>query len=70
MTGYPWIYWLVVVIVAGAVCTVLMGIGYLLGRRSAIREATAELHALNLSLKRSPIAQFMTAPNGQTKWGA
>lgn len=35
--GYPVIYWVVVVIVAGAVSTVLIGIGYLLGLKIAAR---------------------------------
>lgn len=39
MSGYPWIYWLVVLIVAGAVSTVLIGIGYLLGLKVANRRA-------------------------------
>lgn len=55
MSGYPWIYWLVVMIVAGAVGTLLMGIGYLQGRRAALREATAELRALNASM---PCARY------------
>lgn len=44
MAGYPVIYWLVVLIVAGAVSVVLMGIGYLIGldvaaqRVAAVRE--------------------------------
>lgn len=37
MSGYPWIYWVVVLIVAGAVSTVLIGIGYLLGLKIAAR---------------------------------
>lgn len=37
MAGYPWIYWLVVLIVAGAVSSVLMGIGYLVGLKVAAR---------------------------------
>ena len=48
--GYPWIYWLVVGIVAGAVSTLLMGVGYLQGRRAAMRETAAELSRLNASL--------------------
>lgn len=50
MSGYPVIYWLVVMIVAGAVSTVLMGIGYLQGRRAAMREAARELKRLNASM--------------------
>lgn len=50
MGGYPWIYWVVVAIVAGAVSTVLMGIGYLQGRRAAMREATVELQRLHASI--------------------
>lgn len=42
MGGYPWIYWLVVLLVASAVAVVLMGIGYLLGLQVAARRmATA-----------------------------
>ena len=52
MSAYPWIYWLVVAIVAGVVLTVLMGGAYLRGRRAALREATDELHRLNSSLDR------------------
>jgi hypothetical protein len=37
MSGYPVIYWVVVAIVAGAVSTVLIGIGYLLGLKCAAR---------------------------------
>lgn len=37
MGGYPVIYWVVVLIVAGAVSTVLMGIGYLIGQKIAAR---------------------------------
>lgn len=37
MNGYPWIYWVVVLIVAGAVSAVLIGIGYLLGLKVAAR---------------------------------
>lgn len=50
MGGYPVIYWVVVLIVAGAVSTVLMGIGYLQGRRAAMREAAQELKRLNASV--------------------
>jgi len=52
MTAYPVIYWVVVLIVGGAVSAVLMGIGYLQGRRAAIREAADELERLNATLDR------------------
>lgn len=52
MSGYPVIYWLVVLIVAGAVSTVLMGIGYLLGRRVAHRESMAGLREIQESADR------------------
>ena len=55
MAGYPVIYWLVVAIVSVAVGTVLMGIGYLQGRRAAMREATIELQRLNAAL---PFARY------------
>lgn len=56
MGGSPVIYWLVVVLVAGAVSTVLIGVGYLLGldvaaRRAAmVREEMAQARA-----ERAPI---------------
>lgn len=37
MSGYPWIYWAVVLIVAGVVSAVLIGMGYLLGLKVAAR---------------------------------
>ena len=37
MLGYPWIYWLVVLIVSGVVSLVLIGIGYLFGLQVAAR---------------------------------
>lgn len=52
MAGYPWIYWLVVLIVAGAVSVVLMGIGYLVGRRVAHRESIARLREIQESADR------------------
>lgn len=52
MGGYPVIYWVVVLIVAGAVSTVLMGIGYLLGRAAALREAMAGLRTIERSADR------------------
>lgn len=52
MSGYPVIYWVVVLIVAGAVSTVLVGIGYLIGRRVAHREAMAELQEIRQSADR------------------
>lgn len=57
MSGYPVIYWVVVVIVAGAVSTFLMGVGYLQGRRAATREAAAQLQKLNASI-RQPYGGF------------
>ena len=41
MSGYPVIYWVVVAIVAGAVSTVLIGVGYLLGLNLAARRVAA-----------------------------
>lgn len=55
MSGYPVIYWLVLAFVSGVVSLVLMGIGYLQGRRAAMREATIELQRLNASL---PFARY------------
>lgn len=52
MGGYPVIYWVVVLIVAGAVSTALMGIGYLLGRQAALREAMAGLRTIERSADR------------------
>lgn len=52
MAGYPWIYWLVVLIVVGAVVMVLIGIGYLIGRRVAHREAMAGLREIQESADR------------------
>lgn len=52
MSGYPWIYWLVVLIVVGAVSVVLMGIGYLMGRRVAHRESMAGLREIQESADR------------------
>lgn len=52
MGGYPVIYWVVVLIVAGAVSTVLMGIGYLLGRAAAFRESIADLREIEQSMDR------------------
>ena len=37
MSAYPVLYWVVVVIIAGAVSAVLIGIGYLLGLKLAAR---------------------------------
>ena len=52
MGDYPVIYWLVVLIVEGAVSAVLIWIGYLYGRRAAIREAAADMRLLNASIDR------------------
>lgn len=52
MSGYPVIYWVVVAIVAGAVSTVLLGIGYLLGRKMERRAALAGLRVLEHSVDR------------------
>ncbi|MGL4296242.1 MAG: hypothetical protein ACRCTG_11040 [Aestuariivirga sp.] len=52
MAGYPWIYWLVVLIAAGAVSTVLIGIGYLLGRAAEQRAAAVGLRVIDQSLGR------------------
>ena len=41
MMGYPWIYWVALALVAGAVSTVLIGVGYLLGLRMAARRVLA-----------------------------
>lgn len=41
MSGYPVIYWVVVMLVAVAVSTVLIGIGYLLGLKFAARRVAA-----------------------------
>lgn len=64
MDGYPVIYWAVVAIVLGAVSAVLMGIGYLQGRRAAMREATAELHRLNTSISQPHAVRYTTLHQG------
>lgn len=58
MSGYPWIYWLVVVIVVGAVSTVLVGIGYLLGLKVAARRVAT----VREELARNRETRMMLAP--------
>ena len=52
MSAYPVIYWMVVLVVAGAVSAVLIWIGYLLGLRRAAQRVAAlreEMEAARLN---------------------
>lgn len=45
------LFWIALGGACGAVGVVLLGVGYLQGRRSALREAAAELRSLSATLK-------------------
>lgn len=73
MNGYPWIYWVVVMIVAGAVSTVLIGIGYLLGlkiaarRVATVREEMAQSRICRETYRPTEYAVPMAALPGSQK---
>jgi hypothetical protein len=58
MAGYPWIYWVVVAIIAGAVSAVLIGIGYLMGLKLAARRVAT----VREELARNRETRTMLAP--------
>lgn len=48
-----WLFWLAVGISAIAVVVVLVGVGYLLGRRAAVREAVQALAPLSRTVEQA-----------------
>lgn len=50
--GHSWLFWVALGVASGSVAAVVAGIGWLLGRQSAFREARAALTPLNDTLDR------------------